>query len=91
VVQVIDGISFARMTLRLVPPLVACVPMVAAVVGTRLGLRRIGVEHQIYYLAAEVLVGALVYTGAALVIARSASRELLRLLRHALARRRGGD
>ena len=91
VVKLLDGVSLARTLLRLVPPLVACVPMVAAVLGVRFALARLGlhgVAGKIVPLAAETTAGAIAYVLSALVVARSASRELLELLRRAIANRR---
>jgi PST family polysaccharide transporter len=82
-----EGISMRRMLGPVIPPLVACGPMLAAVVGVRHGLRVLDVSPKLS-LVAETAAGALVYVGAALVIARSASQELLRLVKNALQRRR---
>jgi len=91
VVHLFDGIAFARMLARLVPPLLACVPLVGAVLGVRHGMDRLGLDGKIARLAIETAAGGVAYVLAALVIARSASRELLHLLRHALKRRRAAD
>ncbi len=91
VVNLLDGIPFWRMIWRLIPPLAACVPLVAAVIAVRTGMVRIGHFHKSVRLAAEVSAGALAYVIGALLIARRASTEFLGLLRHALQRRRGKE
>ena len=83
-----DGLRIGAFLRRCVPPLLACVPMVLAVYGTRIALVRLGIEVRGASLAAEVIAGAIVYIAAALVIARSESRELVGLIRG--ARRRKG-
>jgi PST family polysaccharide transporter len=72
---------------KLLPPLIACVPMVAVVVAVRHGARALGWPTGVS-LALETAAGGLTYVGSALAIAREASRELLRLLRGALERKR---
>ena len=81
-----DGIPFTAFFARLVPPLLACVPMVIAVELTRRGLQSIPV---IVSLVAQVAVGGVAYVAGALVLARSQSKEFLSLTKSALARRRG--
>src|SRR5581483_9410793 len=53
VVHLFDGIAFARMLARLVPPLLACVPLVGAVLGVRHGMDRLGLDGKIARLAIE--------------------------------------
>jgi PST family polysaccharide transporter len=77
-VRASDGIPIRRFLAPLLAPLLACLPMVAAVVGIRLALGETALPGWMQ-LAAEVVAGALVYVAAALVIAREASRDLLRL------------
>lgn len=72
-----------------VGPLAAAAPMAAAVLGVRHGLRAAGLGWAPLSLALELVVGGVVYVPAALVFARSTSRDLLALLRDAVARRRG--
>jgi lipopolysaccharide exporter len=81
-----DGIPFTAFFARLVPPLLACVPMVVAVELTRRGLQSVPV---IVSLVVQVAVGGVAYVAGALVLARSQSKEFLSLTKSALARRRG--
>jgi PST family polysaccharide transporter len=88
VVKKLDGPALSRFFTGVLPPLLACVPMVAAILVVRKGLAALGVHWKVVTLAAEVTVGGLVYLAAALVVARSVSSEFLRLLRNALNRRK---
>jgi len=69
-----------------VRPLVACAVMAAAVLGARHGLAMLGVESARARLLVEIVVGAVAYAGAALVVARPSARDLLQVLRRALSR-----
>lgn len=80
-----DGIPFTAFFGRLVPPLLACIPMVLAVEGTRRLLLDVPV---VLSLVVQVVVGALAYVGGALLLARGQANEFLSLTRSALARRR---
>jgi lipopolysaccharide exporter len=92
-----EGVPMLPILNRQWRPLLACVPMVAAVLalrhlffahgyGERMGVRASPM------LAAEIAGGAVAYILAALVIAHEASRDLLRLGLELLRRRRGdGD
>lgn len=76
---------FGRVPLRaflsaLAPPLLACLPMVLAILAVRQGLQGTGLVGFKVELIIEVLVGALAYLGAAAVVAR---RDLVELLSHA--------
>lgn len=72
-----------------VGPLAASAPMAAAVLGVRYGLRAVGLRSAPLSLALELVAGGLVYVPAALVFARATSRDLLALLKDAVARRKG--
>jgi lipopolysaccharide exporter len=72
-----------------VGPLAASAPMAAAVLGVRHGLRAVGLRSAPLSLALELVAGGLVYVPAALVFARATSRDLLALLKDAVARRKG--
>jgi PST family polysaccharide transporter len=104
-VRKLDGVRLRDQILPLVPPVIACLPMAAAVVGarriiTRFGLLIIGSPEihgtvdQIRVftprLFVEILVGAVVFVPSALILAPRASRELIDLIRDAVRRRRGG-
>jgi PST family polysaccharide transporter len=99
----LDGVSLKDQIFPLVPPILACVPMVMAVVGVRrlimfLGLFRLDhpalrIADQVRVFAPrlviEILVGAVVFVPSALIFAPRASRELVGLVRDAIQRRRG--
>jgi len=82
-----DGLPLGAQIRELLPPVLACAPMVAAVVAVRGPLDGIGLAPWMR-LFVEVGVGAAVFTASALVLAPKASRELHGLVRAALARRR---
>jgi len=86
-----DGLSLRRIALGLAGPLLATVPMAAAVLATRSGLAVAGLGSPIFGLALEIVVGAVVYVGAAFLIAGDTARDLLSLARAAVARRREAD
>jgi PST family polysaccharide transporter len=94
VVKRMEGVPISKMLLPLLPPLVACVPMVGAVLAIRAGLAHVGPLPRFTGLAAECVGGGVVFVGAALLIAKSASRELIGLLRsrrHTTADGPGGE
>jgi PST family polysaccharide transporter len=91
VVQALDGVPMTSLVTRCLPPLAACVPIVAAVEVVRLGLAHAGIHGRGVGLAAEIVAGALAYVGAASVVARSASRDLLDLMRRAVRERFEGS
>jgi lipopolysaccharide exporter len=67
-------------------PLAACGVMAAAVLGVRHGMTALGIDSPRAILPVEIGIGAVTYVVAALVLARSASRDFLQLLRRALKR-----
>jgi lipopolysaccharide exporter len=79
VVRQVDGIPLRRSVGALVPPLVACVPMVVAEIATRHAFALFGVDaaKPALRLIAEIAVGAAVYIVAALVVARDQSQDLM--------------
>jgi lipopolysaccharide exporter len=87
VIKRVDGLSFHTQIFPLLPPIVACLPMVLAVVGLRHLLAGIVLPIGLG-LAMETLAGAIVFVPSALLLAPTASQDLLRLLRNALLRRR---
>ncbi len=89
-VRAVDGIPIRRFLARLAPPLAACIPLVAGVLAARWGLARAGVGGRVLPLLGEVAGGAAGYTFGALVIARTATRDLLDLTRRTLLRRSPG-
>ncbi|MBI4508915.1 MAG: oligosaccharide flippase family protein [Deltaproteobacteria bacterium] len=89
-VQRLDKIPVRRFVPALLPPLFACVPMVAAIVGVRAALGFIGISLPgVVQLLVEVTVGASAYVGGALVLARKASSEFLTLVRKSFMRKKG--
>lgn len=81
-----DGIPFTTFFVRLVPPLLACLPMVVGVELTRRALLELPV---LLSLAVQIVVGAVAYIGGAFLLARGPTNELVGLVRSALERRRG--
>lgn len=106
VIRRVDGVSLGDQILPLLPPALACVPMVLAVYGIQNGLERIpffavadeGALHTFGErarafgprLLLSVVGGAIVFVPSALALAPKASRRLLSMVRNARARRRGG-
>jgi lipopolysaccharide exporter len=78
-----SGIDTLGFLARLVAPLLACAPMVAAVIATRTLLHRAGVPV-VVQLAAEIGAGGIVYAASAFVIAPHPARLLLRIVRDRL-------
>jgi PST family polysaccharide transporter len=86
-VKRIDGIELGTLVGGLGRPLLACVPMVAAVVAVRHALQHVGPLPRGFGLLAELTAGAIVYVPAAFLIAGTASRDLIAQLRGALGKR----
>jgi PST family polysaccharide transporter len=84
--RVTDGISVAQQLFLLVPPLLACVPMVGAVLGVRWLFARMGWNHKVVQLALETAAGGVMYLGGALLFARGSLLELVRLTKQSLRR-----
>lgn len=84
----LTGLPVGPYLLGVARPLVACVPMFAAVTGLHMGLVALGVPLLVA-LVAEVLAGAAVYVGAVFVVAPATARQLVNLAREALRKRRG--
>jgi lipopolysaccharide exporter len=81
-------ISATGLTVAVLRPLLACVPMILAVLAVRHGLLLFGMNRPVVSLVFEILVGILVYVPSAFVIAPAITHDFLDLLRKAL--RRGG-
>lgn len=79
----VDGLRFSTQIAAILPPIVACAPMVAAVVTLEAMLAGAGVRAWTR-LAIEVAAGAFVFVPSALLLARGASRELLGLISTAM-------
>jgi PST family polysaccharide transporter len=79
-----DGIPLSRFLIPLSKPLISCIAMVACVLAARPLLIDLA---PLARLLIEVGLGAVVYTGVVLVVARTASREALALVRTVINRR----
>ena len=82
-----EGVSIRRLAVGFLQPLIACAAMGAAVWAIGVGLDTAGVGQPVVHVIAEIVGGAAAYVGAALVVARSTSRDLLDLLRRSLRRK----
>lgn len=82
-----DHVPLRDFFLPQVPPIIAALAMAAAVTVVRLSFERAGVPGGLS-LAVQVLVGVATYAVAAWLVAREASREIVRFLRTSMARRR---
>jgi lipopolysaccharide exporter len=80
------GASPGRLASAFLRPLLACGVMAVAVWLTARGLDALGVEHPGLYVFCEIIVGAVAYIAAALIICRDTSKDLLDLLVKALKR-----
>ncbi len=83
------GLPIVPYIVGVVRPLLACVPMFAAVLGVESALDAAGV-HVIVSLIAEIVTGGVVYVLASFVLVRETSLELVRLGKGALRRRAPG-
>jgi PST family polysaccharide transporter len=70
-------------------PLLACIPMILLVLGTRRCLDLVGLRTNWLRLCAEVLFGAIGYAGGAFTIARPITKDFVGLVKETLARKRG--
>ncbi|MEZ4310490.1 MAG: oligosaccharide flippase family protein [Polyangiaceae bacterium] len=87
----VGGFPVRRVIVPLFRPLLACVPLVAGVLLVRLMFGDVSSRLLlIVRLLCEIVVGAIVYVGAAWLIARDASREVIALLKTMILKRRGG-
>jgi PST family polysaccharide transporter len=83
------GVPMRRMLGAVVGPLVACVPMFGAVLAVRHGLD-LTERAPVAGLVLEILAGALVYCGSALVLCRSHTADFFGLLRKSFRARGAG-
>ena len=81
-----EGPSPTRLAAGFIQPLAACAFMAAAVWLTHRGLQVTGLRHPSVYVLVEIVVGAAAYVGAALVLCRETSKDLLQLTAKALKR-----
>jgi O-antigen/teichoic acid export membrane protein len=83
-----EGVAVQNFLTGLVRPLAASVPMVAAVLAVDAGVGSYGTDHPVVVLLMECALGALVYVGAALLIARDTALDLVHLCRGMLVSNR---
>jgi lipopolysaccharide exporter len=83
VTQIAEGVPAMGFISGALPPLLACAPMFAAVVGVRKGLEAAGIGAGWLSLGLQIVAGALAYGGAALVVARATALDMLNLLKNA--------
>jgi hypothetical protein len=81
-----EGVSPGRLLVGFAQPLLACGVMAAAVWTSNRVLVGLECDHPVTLLLVGIVVGAAAYIATALVIARDASLDLLRLLQRALRR-----
>lgn len=80
-VRVSSGIGIPTQVRSMLPPLAACLPLVAAVVGIRAALRHVHLRSPLVSLAAEVIGGAVAFVPAALVLAPVPAGDVLKMVR----------
>jgi lipopolysaccharide exporter len=90
-VNKLDDIPPLVLVKRALPPVVACLPMVVAVLAARWAMHRVGLEQKFVTLALELICGAAAYIASALVIARSTAKDFLELLMRVIRRRRAPE
>jgi PST family polysaccharide transporter len=87
-VRALDQISLRDMLAGVIPPFIACLPMVAAILAFRQHvLAPAGLAGGVLALLIEVALGGCTFVISALILAPTASRELLQLIREAIFRR----
>ena len=87
-VKRISGVSYLTLVRPLLRPLLACAPLVAAVLAVRYGFARFEELPRGTRISVEILTGGIAFVLAALAIAPQASREFIGLLRGVLRRGR---
>lgn len=80
-----EGIAFASVIKPVLGPLLACGPMVAAILAIRYGFTFTSVPNWARLLV-EIVLGGGVYVPSALIIARGSARDFLGLVRRVLKR-----
>jgi lipopolysaccharide exporter len=86
VLRRVEGVPLRDFIGPLVPPVLACLPMMAAVFGVHHAFAGLIHRHAAVVLIVEVVVGALAYAGGAALVARRQFLELVALLRGGLGR-----
>jgi lipopolysaccharide exporter len=84
VLRTIEKVPLRQFMGPLLPPVIACLPMVALIAALQHFVHVGGHLGATLLLLAELVVGALAYTGAAWLVARPQLREFVGLLRHGL-------
>jgi PST family polysaccharide transporter len=84
----VSDVPYLALIRPLIRPLLACAPMVVAILAVRYGLDRFEHLPRGTRLGAEVIAGGIAFVLCALVIAPRASREFLDLGRNALRRKK---
>jgi PST family polysaccharide transporter len=102
VIRKLDGVPLHKQILPLIPPTLACLPMLLAVYGAQRGMDHLaflatdqvlatfGERFRVFAprLLVEVIVGAVAFVPSALLLAPTASRDLVRMVGDAWTRRR---
>jgi PST family polysaccharide transporter len=88
VIRTVDAIPLPRLVGTQVGPILAALPMFAAVLGARWIWARFGLGTPALGLAAEICAGGLAYCGASALCSREAARDLVGLVQGAYLRRR---
>jgi PST family polysaccharide transporter len=81
------GPSKRKLLMGFARPLMACGVMAAAVLGTRLAFYEAGIDNPHLLLPVEIVVGAVSYIPAALILARPICKDFFHLLRQMRGRR----
>jgi len=88
VVHRLDQVPLTPIVVSALRVILACLPMIAAVVGVRAAMNHAGLHAPVVHLIVELAVGAVAYVGAAFVFAREGALEFVRLLGDVVKRRR---
>jgi len=91
IVRVLDGIRILPLLAGLLPVVATSAIMAASVYGARMGLRSVGIGAGWLSLFVEVVVGGVVYVGAAFVVARTLALDVVTQVKRVLLKRRGGQ
>lgn len=87
-VRRLDGIPLPTLLGPLLGPLLACGPMIAAILAVRYGVRPFGPLPRGIRLSSEIVVGAIAFILSALVFAPKAAQDFLRIVKDVLRRRK---
>jgi PST family polysaccharide transporter len=84
VLRRIEQVSLRQCLGPLLPPVIACLPMITLIVLLQRFVPTSGHLSAVALLGAEIVVGALAYAGASWLVARAQLRDFVALLRHGL-------